>query len=194
MHTIEPYFNWRDNYIASEDDRSPFFGNEYSEFSFSNKIYNYYIHPQWDEIGSPTLYLKVIFVDYEQQYAVIELIGEWNDIINNDIMFLKRELIDHMTEYDIKYFMLICDNVLNFHGDDDCYYEEWYEDVTDMQGWIVMVNLLQHVQQEMESTGIQHFANLGPQFNDVPWRGKKAQHLFLEIQNRLHSGVKQLRY
>ncbi len=194
MHTIEPYFNWRDHYVASEDERSPFYGRVYSEFSFSNKIYNYFIHPQWDEIGSPTLYLKVLFVDYQQSYAVIELIGEWNDCINNDIMFLKRELIDHMMEHDIKYFMLICDNVLNFHGSDDCYYEEWSEEVSDEQGWIVFVNLLEHVQSEMESTGIQYYANLGPVFNDVPWRGKKASHLFMEIENRLHGSVKQLRY
>jgi len=194
MHTIEPYFNWRDNYIASEDDKSPFYGQVYNEFSFTNKIYNYFIHPQWDSIGSPTIYLKVIFADYTAQFAVIELIGEWNDAIHNDIMFLKRELIDHMIDQGIKYFILICDNVLNFHGDDDCYYEEWYEEVSDEQGWIVMVNLLKHVQEEMEQTGLQYFLNIGPKFNDVPWRGKKPGHFFLDIQNRLHSGVKQLRY
>ena len=194
MHTIEPYFNWRDQYIASEDEKSPFHGKDYSEFSFTNKIYNYYIHPQWDEIGSTTLYVKVLYVDYESQSAIIELIGEWNDCIHNDIMFLKRELTDHMANEGIRFFILICDNVLNFHGSDDCYYEEWYEETSDEHGWIAFVNLLPHVQDEMEATGLQYFINFGPQLNDVPWRGKKPQHILLEIERRLNSSTKQLRY
>ena len=128
MHTIEPYYKWRDRYVASEDKYSPFFGREYSEFTFSNKIYNYYIHPQWDEFGSSTLYAKILFVDYDEQYAIIELIGEWNDCINNDIMFLKREIVDQLQKRGIHTFIICCDNVLNFHASDDSYYEEWFED------------------------------------------------------------------
>lgn len=94
MHTIEPYYNWRHLYTAEEDEQSPFFGHVYSEFEFSNTVYNYYIHPQWDEIGSRTLYLKIIFVDYDVNYAIIEMIGEWNDAIENDIQTLKRNVID----------------------------------------------------------------------------------------------------
>ncbi len=52
-------------------------------------IYNYYIHPQWDDFGSRTLYLKVLLADYDEQYVIIELFGEWNDAIENDIMNLK---------------------------------------------------------------------------------------------------------
>ena len=51
MHNIEPYYNWRHIYISEEDERSPFFGREYSEFEFTQAIYNYLIHPQWDEFG-----------------------------------------------------------------------------------------------------------------------------------------------
>ena len=76
MHDIEPFYNWRHIYTSEEDERSPFYGRSYSEFEFSLTIYNYYIHPQWDEFGSRTLYLKVIMADYEKHYAVIELIGE----------------------------------------------------------------------------------------------------------------------
>ena len=94
MHDIEPFFNWRHIYIAEEDKRSPFFGRTYSEFEFSQTVYNYFIHPQWDEFGSRTLYLKIIYVDYELHFAIIEMIGEWNDAIENDIMELKREVID----------------------------------------------------------------------------------------------------
>jgi len=69
MHDIEPHYNWRDHYIASEDHRSPFFQRVYNEFQFSQKVYNYYIHPQWDNFGSQTLYLKILFVDYEMGYS-----------------------------------------------------------------------------------------------------------------------------
>jgi hypothetical protein len=94
MHEIEPYYKWRDDYIAAEDDKSPFYETQYNEFSFDKKIYNFLIHPQWDYFGSDTLYIKVIFVDYDLNYAIIELIGEWNDAIDNDIMLLKREIIE----------------------------------------------------------------------------------------------------
>ncbi len=51
MHEIEPFYNWRHIYVSEEDERSPFYGRVYSEFEFSQTIYNYYIHPQWDEFG-----------------------------------------------------------------------------------------------------------------------------------------------
>ena len=53
MHTIEPYYNWRDYYIASEDENSPFFNNNYDEFKFSQKVYNYFIHPQTLALALP---------------------------------------------------------------------------------------------------------------------------------------------
>ena len=98
MHDIEPYFNWRNYYTAEEDKDSPFYGKVYDEFKYSNKIYNYFIHPQWDYIGSPTLYIKLLYADYEDGYAIIELIGEWNDCLNNDVMFLKRYFALHEAE------------------------------------------------------------------------------------------------
>ena len=194
MHTIEPYFKWRDLYISSEDSKSPFYRREYNEFSFTQKIYNYFIHPQWDDFGSTTLYLKIIFVDYHKKYAIIELLGEWNDCIHNDIMYLKREVMDMLSESGISYYILVCDNVLNFHGSDDCYYEEWYEDISECNGWICCINTFDHVLHEMQDTGLQYFMNIGPHLNGVPWRGKQPKHLFNEIKARLQNSVKQLRY
>ena len=106
MHEIEPFFNWRHLYIADEDPQSPFFGREYSEFHYSQTIYNFYIHPQWDDIGSSTLYIKVLFTDYEMGYTIIEMIGEWNDAIENDIMTLKRDIIDIMIKQGINKYIL----------------------------------------------------------------------------------------
>jgi hypothetical protein len=57
------------------------------------------------------------------------MLGEWNDCLQNDVMFLKREVIDPMLQEGINRFVLVCENVLNFHGSDDSYYEEWFEDI-----------------------------------------------------------------
>lgn len=194
MHDIEPYYKWREYYIASEDKESLFHGKAYDEFKFSNKVYNYFIHPQWDEFGSQTLYLKILYVDYQDGLAMIELIGEWNDCINNDIMFLKREIIDHLLSKGINKFIIFCDNVLNFHGDDDSYYEEWYEDTNEEGGWITFVNLQDHVLKEMEGFQIQYYINFGPNLNNLNWRHKTPTMTIDHIVNIMNSSVKQLRY
>ncbi len=181
MHDIEPYYRWRDYYIASEDERSPFFGREYDEFQFTHQVYNYFIHPQWDEFGSATLYLKILFADYDEGYAIIELIGEWNDCLSNDIMFLKREVIDVLADHGISKFILICENVLNFHGSDDCYYEEWAEEVIEEGGWICLLNTLEHVAQEMKETQLSPYINFGPAFNNINWRPHKPKALYRAI-------------
>jgi hypothetical protein len=141
LHEIEPYFNWRHLYIADEDVKSPFSGREYSEFQYTQTVYNFYIHPQWDDIGSQTLYIKILFVDYDMGYTIIEMIGEWNDAIENDIMTLKRDVIDQMIAHGIYKYILIGENIMNFHSSDDCYYQEWYEDVAEEGGWITMLSL-----------------------------------------------------
>jgi len=110
-------------------------------FHYSQTIYNFYIHPQWDDIGSPTLYIKVLFTDYEMGYAIIEMIGEWNDAIENDIMTFKRDIIDIMIKQGINKYILVAENVLNFHSSDDCYYEEWMEDIEEEGGWVAIIGL-----------------------------------------------------
>ena len=170
MHQIEPYYNWRDYYIAAEDERSPFYGRDYNEMQYHNQIYNYYIHPLWDDIGSGTLYLKVLFADYENQFAIIEFIGEWNDCINNDIMYVKRNVIDPMVKCGINKFVLLGENVLNFHCSDDSYYEEWYDDIREEGGWIAAINFRDHVLSEMRQGRLHHYVNFGTGLNSLLWR------------------------
>ncbi len=170
MQDIEPYYHWRDYYVSEEDERSPFFEREYSEFEFSNTIYNFFIHPQWDEFGSATLYLKVLFADYENGLVIIELLGEWNDAVGNDIMFLKRDVADEFIAAGIHKFVLIGENVLNFHASDNCYYEEWLEDIGEQQGWIALVNFRDHVLREMRQAGIGQFVQFGDLLNEMNWR------------------------
>ncbi|SKB65170.1 hypothetical protein SAMN05660226_02520 [Parapedobacter luteus] len=183
MHEIEPYYRWRDDYVAAEDELSPFYGTEYSEFEFDKQIYNFLLHPQWDSFGSSTLYLKILFADYQRGYTIIELIGEWNDAIYNDIMLLKREVIDIMIDAGISKFIMIGENVLNFHSSDDCYYEEWFQDIED--GWIAGINFRDHVVDEFKSNNIDYFINFGGVLNDMSWRNQKPQQVFKAVEEQL---------
>ncbi|MFT4204427.1 MAG: hypothetical protein QM610_11025 [Chitinophagaceae bacterium] len=182
MQDIEPFYNWRHLYTAEDDIRSPFYGQEHSEFEYSKTIYNYYIHPQWDEFGSKTLYMKLIFADYDMQFAVIELIGEWNDAIENDIMTLKREVIDQLEDEGVKYFVLIGENVLNFHSGDVDYYEEWYDDVAEEEGWVALLNMSEVALHDFKQKKLQYYIELMDVDN---WRVYKPEHLFQLIHDKI---------
>src|SRR5215472_12520674 len=175
MHEIEPFYNWRHIYTSEEDPKSPFYGRVYSEFEFSQTVYNYYIHPQWDEFGSRTLYLKIIYADYELGYAIIEMIGEWNDAIENDIMTLKRDVIDQMMDNGINKFILITENVLNFHSGDKDYYQEWREEVDSAGGWIVCLDMPEQTQYDFRRAKLDRYIELIELDN---WRTYKPFHLF----------------
>ncbi|TAE12769.1 MAG: hypothetical protein EAZ47_01130 [Bacteroidetes bacterium] len=178
MHTLEPFYNWRHLYTAEQDAQSPFFGREYSEFEFSQKVYNYYIHPQWDDFGSNTLYLKILFTDYERNYTIIELLGEWNDAIENDIMTLKREIVDKLFALGITRYLLIGENVLNFHSGDRDYYEEWFEEVTDENGWIVLINFPEQCKQDFEKRKLHRYIEL----TQMPqWRTYKPEIMYQQF-------------
>ena len=189
MHDIEPHFKWRNHYIASDDQRSPFFGKNYNEFSYTNKIYNYFIHPQWDEFGSPTLYTKILFLDYEEGFAILEFIGEWNDAIQNDIMHLKRNVAEVLMEEGIYKFVLVCENVLNFHVSDDCYYEEWAEECREEGGWISLINVLDHVEEEMLTIRLQYYMNFGKMYNEINWRPFQPQLFFKAVEALVNGEV-----
>jgi len=182
MHEIEPYYNWRHIYVSEEDERSPFYKREYSEFEFTQTVYNYYIHPQWDDFGSRTLYLKVLLADYDEHYAVLELIGEWNDAIENDIMTLKRDVIDKFEYEGIHKFIIIAENVLNFHSGDKDYYQEWYEETIDADGWIVCLNMPEATQYDFKKAKINRYIELMQLTN---WRTYKPFHLFKKIDDEI---------
>lgn len=194
MHNIEPHYKWRDSYISSNDDRTPFYGRIYDEFSYSQKIYNYFIHPQWDNFGSQTLYTKLLFADYDNEYAIFEMIGEWNDCLNNDIMFFKRDVIDPLIEQGLKKFIIICENVLNFHAGEDDYYEEWNADIIEDGGWISFINTLEHVEEEMKTSNINYYSNFGEPLNTINWRPLTPKQIFTLIEKILSDSTKLLRY
>lgn len=188
MHNIEPFYNWRHIYTSEEDERSPFYGQVYSEFQFTHTVYNYYIHPQWDEFGSRTLYLKVLMADYEEKYIVIELLGEWNDAIENDIMELKREVMDKFMAEGIYKFILITENVLNYHSSEADYYQEWFEEVTDEGGWVVSLNMPEQTKHDFTRAKLNYYVELMELDN---WRVYKPFHLFKKIDEQLTKRIKE---
>jgi hypothetical protein len=169
-------------YSAAEDELSPFYGREYSEFMFTHAVYNYLIHPQWDFFGSNTLYIKILYADYQDGFAIIELLGEWNDALYNDIMILKREVIELLQEEGIDKFILLGENVMNFHASDDSYYEEWFQETE--EGWIAFVNFREHVLDEFRRARIDYFVNFGGELDELNWRKWSPR----QLQERI-SGV-----
>ena len=181
MHNIEPYYRWLDLYSACEDERSPFYGREYSEFEFVDNIYGYCIHPQWDYIGSETLYIKILYTNYQSKAAIIELMGEWNDTLHNDIMHLKRNVIDTMLLEGINKFILIGENVFNFHGSDDEYYAEWFEEIED--GFMIALGFSDTIKNEWKEFNIDQFFYYSEQLDLNNWRTHKPHQLIEIIEN-----------
>lgn len=162
---------------------SPFYGREYSDIYFTHAVYNYYIHPQWDDFGSNTLYLKIIFADYRSRTAIIEFIGEWNDLLYNDIMFLKRNVVVTLIESGISNFILIGENVLNFHYSDTDYYEEWLEELD--EGYITCIGFLPHVIEDMRKCRISRYITINDEINELPWRTYLPDNLILKVESLL---------
>lgn len=181
MHEIEPFYNWNKYYQPYKDRKGPFFGKEIAQH-YENAVYNYVIHPDWDYIGSETLYIKLQMVNYDLQYAIIEVFGEWNDILHNDVMYLKRYVIDKLLKNDIKHFILIADNLLQLHGGDADYYEEWFEDVED--GWIAMVNARKFILNEIEKHRLDYYIHCGGTLQLEAWRTLKPD-LFFALTSTL---------
>lgn len=176
MHDIEPYYNWLKYYDPADDERSPFHGKQYNHDVYSETIYGYYIDPAWDSIGSETLYVKILYADYLQGFAVIEFIGEWNDTLHNDIMTLKRNLLEVMISEGINKFILIGENIFNFHGSDDSYYEEWFEEVED--GWIAAVSFPDFIMEEFRKYHIDSYINMGGTLQIPQWRTLQPLNFF----------------
>lgn len=183
MHEIEPYYNWQKYYDAAEDPRSPFYGKTYNFDRYTDTIYGYYIDPAWDAIGSETLYIKILYADYDLGYAVIEFIGEWNDTLHNDVMHLKRNILDVLTSEGIRQYILIGENIMNFHGSDDSYYEEWYSEVEE-GGWIAAVNFPDFIQDELKKYHIDHYINMGGTLQVPQWRTLQPA-IFYELVDKL---------
>jgi hypothetical protein len=91
-------------------------------------------------------------------------------------------VIDKLLDEGISKFILITENVLNFHSSDKDYYEEWYENVTDAEGWIVCLNMPDSAQYDFKKKKLNYYIEL----MDIPeWRTYKPYHLFKKIDDTI---------
>ena len=132
------------------------------------------------QLDLPRCSFKILFVEYENNFAIIEMMGEWNDAIENDIMILKRDIIDEFISLGIHKFILIGENVLNFHSSDDCYYEEWIDDIED--GWVALTNFHPHVMSEMHHTGVDQYFVMGGELEFLDWRTYLPHNFYRKVE------------
>jgi hypothetical protein len=123
-----------------------------------------------------------LLADYEEKYAVIEMIGEWNDAVENDIMELKREVLEKFMDEGVNKIILIAENVLNFHSSGSEYYEELAEEMNEANGWIVCLNMPEPTQYDFKKAHLDRYIELLELDN---WRTYKPFHLFKKIDNEL---------
>jgi len=83
-------------------------------------------------------------------------------------MYLKRDVIEVLMENGVDKFILIGENVMNFHYSDDSYYEEWVDELE--EGWIVAIGFLQHVCREFRHCGLDRYLQMDSYLDSLPWR------------------------
>src|SRR5690606_10052794 len=98
----------------------------------------------------------------------------------NDIMFLKRTVIDKLNEQGINQYILIGENIFQFHGGEEDYYEEWFEDVED--GWIAAVNFRDFILEEFRRYRLDSYINSGGTLQVDNWRTLKPAQFYEAIK------------
>jgi hypothetical protein len=111
------------------------------------------------------------------------MIGEWNDLLYNDIMYLKRDIAEMLIFEGITKFILIGENVLNFHSSDDSYYEEWFDEVSSEDGWIALLNFRDHVLEDMERANLDSYFVMGGKLNELRWRAMHPDQLMEQVES-----------
>ncbi len=105
-------------------------------------------------------------------------------------MLFKRNIIEQLMQSGVNKFILIAENLLNFHGNDEDYYEEWFDEVQDEDGWITLINLRPHVQEELHNYDLDYYFLMGGQLEEIDWRTATPQQFLSRIngyvKSRLH--------
>lgn len=181
---IEPYYGWLHQYSHDTDERSPFHDVEHNLFAYDRAIYTFPAHPLWDSIGSENLLVKILYADYDSGYAILELLGEWNDLHENDFRLLYDNCLAVMATEGIERFILIAENVFNVWLDQDDYYDALAEELG-AEGWLCLLRARPHVKQEFEQYGISRYFYWSQELDDIAWRKTKPQQLYQLVQQRL---------
>lgn len=184
LHHIEPFFGWLGLYSHEKDERSPFHNVEHNQFYFDRSINRIPAHPLWDDFGSESLLAKILYADYTQGFAIVELFGEWNDIYDNDFKLLAENCLTYLIDFGIKRFILICENVFHIYLESDDYYQALIEELED--GWISVIRTRRHIWEEMCSYGIADYFYRSQDIDKIAWRKLKPAQLFGLIESRMN--------
>lgn len=183
LRDIEPFYGWLDLYSHEHDEKSPFHHVEHNLFFYDRSINQIPVHPLWDEIGSESLLVKILFADYNEGFAIIELFGEWNDLFENDYKLLGENCLTYLIDQGIDKFILICENVFHIYLQDDDYYQALQEEMEN--GWICTLRLREEVRQDMVDYGISSYFFWSPVLDEMAWRKMKPFQLFGIINSRM---------
>ncbi len=185
LRDIEPFFGWLAEYSHDQDNRSPFHEVEHNLFEYDRRIYNIPAHPFWDDFGSESLLVKILYADYREGFAILELFGEWNDLFDNDFKLLAENCLTYLIDHGIRQFILICENVFHGYFQSDDYYQALQDELED--GWICAIRLREELQEEMVRYGINGYVFWSPYLDDVVWRKTKPQQLYRFVTSRLQN-------
>jgi hypothetical protein len=82
----------------------------------------------------------------------------------------------------INKFILIAENVLNFHSSDDSYYEDWREQLQDVGGWVVILDMPLQSQYDFKQARLTNYIELV----DFPqWRTLKPEIIFQQLDGMM---------
>ena len=188
LRDIEPFYGWLELYSHEEDVYSPFHEVEHNLFYYDRSINHIPAHPLWDHIGSESLLVKILYANYDQGYAIIELFGEWNDLFDNDFKLLAENCLTYLMDNRINKFILICENVFNIYLEADDYYQAMEEELE--EGWICTLRLRESVKEEMQAYGIAPYFYWNTELDAISWRKLKPFQLFQLIDTRLKMVLK----
>ena len=77
----------------------------------------------------------------------------------------------------------IGENVLNFLLSDDEYYEEWFDELVEDDGWIALLNFREHVLADMQAIDLDSYFVLGGELNELGWRTFTPEQLCRRIDD-----------
>jgi hypothetical protein len=188
LQNIEPFYGWLGFYSHEMDENSPFHTVEHNLFEYDRFVYTFAAHPLWDQIESESLLVKILYANYDEGYAIVELLGEWNDLHLNDFKLLCENCLTYLTDAGIRKIILIAENVFNIYLGDDDYYEAFSEELED--GWMALLRARPHVQTEMRQYGIDKYFYWNPAFDDLTWRKLKPWQLFKLVEESMQRLLK----
>lgn len=179
LSDVEPHYGWLGYYDPELDTCSPF-AHDPDDSDARPQLYTFEANPRWDGIGSESLLVKILFVNYapapEGGFAIIELLGEWNDLYENDWRLLCDNCLDWLVAQGIDRFILICENVFHAYLEADDYYADFAERIP--EGWVCLLRARPEVLAEFERYGISPYFYWNSQFDDLRWRKLKPWQLY----------------